>query len=136
MEPSLEVACRQLLLLPAYISKWGINQTARHVARNVCASFDSELERHRNDQENLMFPALLARVGHRDAKALPDVVARLAAEHRALEQAWQRLRSSLAAIVFRRPAKLSTEEARRFVSLYRDHVAGEDQHLLSESAQR
>jgi hypothetical protein len=119
-----------LLRLPGYLSEWGMNKPARETARRLCDFFDSEIDLHRNEQEARVFPALLAGAHDRDIAALRGLVAHFTAEHRALEQAWKELRPRLAAIGFCRPARLSSNEAARFATLYRNHMAGEHRHLF------
>jgi hemerythrin-like domain-containing protein len=121
-----------LLRLPGYLSEWGMSKDARETARRLCDFFDSEIDRHRNEQEVRLFPALLASVEERDgAAAMRDRVATFTAEHRALEHAWEKLRPRLAAIGFGRPARLAIDEAARFATLYRNHVADEHQQLFA-----
>jgi hemerythrin-like domain-containing protein len=120
-----------LLRLPGYLSKWGMCKDARETARSLCEFFDSEIDRHRSEQEVRLFPALLASVHDRDRAALRDRVATFTAEHRALEHAWKELRPRLAAIGFGRPARLAIDEAARFASLYRNHVADEHRQLFA-----
>jgi hemerythrin-like domain-containing protein len=120
-----------LLRLPGYLSEWGMSKPARETARRLCDFFDREIDRHRNEQEARLFPGLLASVPDRDIAAMRDRVATFTAEHRALEHAWEKLRPRLAAIGFGRPARLSIDEAARFATLYRNHVADEHRQLFA-----
>jgi hemerythrin-like domain-containing protein len=65
------------------------------------------------------------------AAAMRDRVTTFTAEHRALEHAWEKLRPRLVAIGFGRPARLAIDEAARFATLYRNHVADEHQQLFA-----
>jgi hypothetical protein len=127
----LDACCSQLLLLPEYVSQWGMNKVARQAARRLCQYFDAELKRHRQDQELRVFPALLSRARAGDVDGLSVHIARATAEHHFLDEAWTSLRGNLAAIGFCRPAKVSLDDARRFVKLCRSHIAHEDEHLLA-----
>ena len=120
-----------LLRLPGYLSEWGMSKDARETARSLCEFFDGEIDRHRNEQEVRLFPALLASVQDRDSGAMRDRVATFTADHRALEHAWKKLRRRLAAIGFGRPARLSIDEAARFATLYRNHVADEHRQFFA-----
>jgi pyridoxamine 5'-phosphate oxidase len=126
----MQALCGALLALPAHLSEWGMDKAAREAARSLCEFFDREIDLHRNEQEARVFPALLARVHDRDIAAVRGLVAHFTAEHRTLEQAWEKLRPRLAAIGFCRPARLSSNEATRFATLYRNHMAGEHRHLF------
>jgi hypothetical protein len=127
----MEALLTALLRLPGYLSEWGMSKPARETARRLCDFFDSEIDRHRNEQEARLFPALLASVQDRDRAAMRDRVAAFTAEHRALEHAWNKLRPRLAAIGFGRGARLSIDEADRFATLYRSHLADEHRQLFA-----
>ena len=127
----IEALITALLRLPGYLSEWGMCKSARETARCLCDFFDSEIDRHRNEQEARVFPALLASAQDRDSAAMRDRVAAFTAEHRALEHAWKKLRPHLAAIGFGRSARLSIGEAARFAILYRNHVADERRQLFA-----
>jgi hypothetical protein len=87
-----------LLRLPGYLSEWGMSKPARETARRLCDFFDSEIDRHRNEQEARLFPPLLASVQDGDIAVMRDRIATFTAEHRALEHAWKKLRPRLAAV--------------------------------------
>ena len=125
----VDVSCRALVYLPRYVSRWGMNKSAREVARSLRDYFDEALDFHGNGQEARLFPALLAQV--HDADALPVLVATFKTEHRALENAWEALRTSLAAVALCRPAKLSVDEATGFAAMYRHHLVNETRQLLA-----
>ena len=127
----METLFTALLRLPAYLSEWGMCKDARETARSLCEFFDSEIDRHRNEQEARLFPSLLASVQDRDSAAMRDRVATFTADHRALEHAWKKLRPRLAAIGFGRPARLEIHEAARFATLYRNQVADEHRQLFA-----
>jgi hemerythrin-like domain-containing protein len=127
----MEALFTALLRLPGYLSEWGMSKDARETARSLCEFFDSESDRHRNEQEARLFPALLASVQDRDSATMRDRVATFTADHRALEHAWKKLRPRLAAIGFGRPARLAIDEAAQFATLYRNHVADEHRQLFA-----
>jgi hypothetical protein len=108
-----------------------MSKDARETARSLCDFFDGEIDRHRNEQEARLFPALLASVQDCDSAAMRDRVTTFTADHRALEHAWKKLRPRLAAIGFGRPARLGIDEAARFATLYRNHVADEHRQLFA-----
>jgi hypothetical protein len=125
----IDASCRALVYLPRYISRWGMNKSAREVARSLHRYFDDALDFHRNGQEAHLFPALPAQV--HDADALRVLLAAFQKEHRALEGEWERLRASLTAVALCRPAKLSIDDATGFAAMYRRHVVTETKHLLA-----
>ena len=120
-----------LLRLPGYLSEWGMSKPARETARRLCDFFDSEIDRHRNEQEARLFPAFLASVQDGGIAVMRDRIATLTAEHRALEHGWKKLRPRLAAVGFGRLVRLSMDETARFATLYRNHVAGEHGQLFA-----
>ena len=127
----MEALFTALLRLPGYLSEWGMSKDARETARSLCEFFDSEIDRHRNEQEVRLFPALLASVRDRDSAVMRDRVATFTADHCALEHAWKKLRPRLVAVGFGRPARLAIDEAARFATLYRNHVADEHRQLFA-----
>jgi hypothetical protein len=124
-----------LLKLNEHIARWGMNKTAREVARTLCSYFDEEFSHHRENQESGLFPALRARAQAEDRDRLEAAFAQLVAEHRDIEQSWAALREALTEIALCRPAKLSADTVGRFALLYRDHVKSEDERLMTLAAQ-
>src|ERR1700747_586823 len=104
----VDVSCRALVYLPRYVSGWGMNKSAREVARSLHDYFDEALDFHGNRQEAHLFPALPARV--HDAEGLRVLLGMFRNEHRALENAWETLRPSLSAVALCRPGTLSPDE--------------------------
>lgn len=103
------------------------------VARDLLASFDCALEVHLGDEEDDVFPALLAAAQSpaRRAQAF-ELVASLLVDHREMAGLWAQIRSTLGAIgaigedagvPFPEPA------ARRFVDLCRRHLEREEREL-------
>lgn len=115
--------------LADYVPQWGMDKTARRVARSMCQSFDLKLRQHRNDGETGLFPALLARARGEDAIRLGTLITQLKEEHAFLQQSWDNLRLMLCDIAFCRRNELSAENVDSFARLYSEHLQTEDERL-------
>lgn len=88
----------------------------RDAARSVMRYFDEAGPNHHRDEEEDLLPILLVHA--------PDVVARIRAEHRALEALWADVRKNLEALT------LDVPLAQAFAHAYRAHIAFEEAELL------
>jgi hemerythrin-like domain-containing protein len=117
--------------LADYLPQWGMDKTAREVARCLCQSFDLKLRQHLEDSEAGLFPVLLERARGEDATRLQILIAQLTAEHAEIQQSWDELREMLCDIVFCRRNALSAQNVESFARLYREHLHREDERLMS-----
>jgi hemerythrin-like domain-containing protein len=121
--------------LAGHLVSHGVDEPARQAARDVMRYFDIAGPAHHLDEERHVFPPLLLQG---DA-TLAATVARLQAEHRAMDEAWRTLRAQLARIAEAGEATPPQWEA--FAALYRAHMQAEEgiaypaaQHALGDAA--
>ncbi|HUH87252.1 MAG TPA: hemerythrin domain-containing protein [Pusillimonas sp.] len=126
----LRQRCETLGRLPRHIAQYGADEQARGAAQNILRYFDGPALHHHADEENDLFPALLESVAGSDAVCLNELFERLSAEHRSLENHWQRLRPLLREISQGQPADLPITLVQAFINGYAAHLHCEDNELL------
>ena len=97
---------------------------------SVATEFDEALDKHLQDEECDVFPALLATASSPDRREQAyALVSRLLVEHREMTEIWSRLRVALRA----RSAGLAgppyQEDARAFIEICRRHLELEDREF-------
>jgi hemerythrin-like domain-containing protein len=100
----------------------------------VLRYFDTAAPQHHEDEEQHVFPRLLA--GSDDARVLA-AVRRLQEDHLWMEAQWARLRTPLAALAAGHGEGCSPQQAaaaRHFAALYGEHVRLEDRVVLPAAA--
>ncbi|GGY15697.1 hemerythrin domain-containing protein [Paludibacterium paludis] len=117
--------CDQLDKLPPYIDENGVNETAKQAIDGVIRYFDQAGPSHHADEEEELFPILLARV----PSAAPKLE-QLSAEHGYLHSCWNAIRDDLAALRNGDSSVISRIEIQEFVRLYREHAAIEEAWLI------
>jgi hemerythrin-like domain-containing protein len=122
----IEERCDLLERLIDHLRQSGADREAQQAAANVIRYFDTAGENHHEDEEDDLFPQLLAR----DRQAAEALVSRLLAEHRDMRAAWAGLRAPLARIAAGESALLDAAEVERFGTLYRRHIDVEERELL------
>ena len=100
------------------------------VARDVLAGFDCALHVHLDDEEDDVFPAILAAAESpvRRAQAF-ELVSSLLVDHREMAELWTRLRVSLGALGGGVALPFPEFTARRFLDLCRRHIDREEREL-------
>lgn len=128
------VLLEQLEALPDQLESDGESTPVCTSARTISTFFAQVAQRHHQDEEALVFPALLA---HGD-EALVRQVRRLQQDHGWLEEDWLELAPQLSALASGYggvdPALLR-HVADIFVTLYREHIALEES-LIYPAARR
>lgn len=122
--------CLTLERLQQHLPGHGCDADAQQAARAILRYFDIAGRHHHDDEEQDLFPAMLA---SGDAEAA-RLIGGLLAEHQQMEAAWQALRPQLAGIAAGETAALDTQAALRFMDAYRNHIAQENPHLLPLAA--
>src|SRR4051812_31090913 len=87
--------CATLRRLALYTSECGSDVQAQDAATAVMRYFDTAAVNHHADEEADLFPALLEAMAGSDAVCIRELTQSLAADHRLLEDAWQKLREPL-----------------------------------------
>jgi hemerythrin-like domain-containing protein len=118
--------CVLLEKLVRHVGMHGADAQAVQAARTVLRYFDTAGQHHHQDEEQDLFPQLLASA---DPAAAP-LISRILAEHRALEENWQTLRPRLLALAESASAQLDAQVVARFNAGYLAHIALENAELL------
>ena len=122
----IEDRCDLLQRLVDHIAKNGCDAQASQAAANVLRYFDTAGEHHHEDEEQDLFPRLMAA----DAARAAALVESLRRDHAKMRAAWQRLRPALESIARGAPAELDRALVRSFDELYRAHIGREEAELL------
>lgn len=126
----IENQCATLRRLVPHLARYGADNDARVAAAGVMRYFDTAARDHHADEEIDLFPALIESMAGSDAVCLRELTAGLAADHRALEAAWQRVRASLERIVAGGAAALHGADVHTLVDMYERHIEREESELL------
>lgn len=118
--------CDTLLRLVEHISTHGNDAQASQAARAILRYFDTAGQHHHQDEEQDLFPVLIA-TQNQTAAAL---IARLLDEHKIMEAAWQCLRPFLLNIAKDQSDQLDAKIASHFIDVYAKHIALENGELL------
>ena len=122
----IDERCELLHRLVAHLDCKGCDDQARQAATGVLRYFDTAGQHHHADEEEDLFPALVA-TGH---PAAAPLVAQLRAEHAQMSRAWEHLRVTLATVAAGAAGALDTGAVEDFTKLYRDHIAHEERALF------
>jgi hemerythrin-like domain-containing protein len=126
--------CAALRRLVPQVAGHGVDAQAREAAAGVLRYFDRTTPQHHADEEQDLFPALLESMAGSDAVCLREMTQGLAADHRALESAWGRLRAALQRVAAGESVALPAAEIEAFIALNEAHSAREDDELLPMAA--
>lgn len=113
--------CRQLQLLPDYLTQHGLNQAVKNDVQQILNYFNQAAPLHHDDEELDFFPALV--------KKLPETqqaINELESQHDALHKNWDELRSKLMALLNGEISNIEPELIKRFVSGYDFHISIEE----------
>lgn len=103
---------------------------ATEAAAAVLRYFDLAAPHHHADEEEQLFPALLQACSPAALPPVQDLVHQLLADHRRLDQQWQALRPTLAALATGHQARLTAAQAQAFADAYLQHLHNEEAALL------
>jgi hemerythrin-like domain-containing protein len=115
-----------LARLQRHLPETGCDDDARAAARAILKYFDDAAPNHHADEEQSVFPRLLAL---RPAGA-ERLVATLHEEHAMLADNWNRLRPLLAEIASGASAALPPADVAAVAAVYATHIAREDSELI------
>lgn len=122
---------RQLGLLAELPPLLGPAARARQIARDSVAFFHGAVREHHAEEEQELFPAVLASA-HRgpEREQVQVMVDRLVAEHRQIEAMWSRLEPALRAVGKGQDAEVDAAAVQRLVDTYLGHARYEEQEFL------
>lgn len=121
----IESQCMTLLRLPAYLGEHGNDAAVREAAAKVIRYFETAGRHHHQDEEQNLFPLLIARA---DASQRA-LIGNLIAQHQDLDAAWCAFKPLLAALA-EGGAVSEALPVERFAALYRAHINEENTRLL------
>lgn len=128
----VERQCETLSRLVAYLPAHGSDTAAQQASRGVLRYFTEAAPHHHADEERDLFPMLLASASGPSAATLPPVIAQLIAEHRMLEDRWQRIAAVLQRIVDGQAVVLDAQQVTDFLKIYRHHMQTENEVLFPQ----
>ncbi len=112
--------------LQRHLPEHGCDEDAKAAARAVMRYFDTAAVNHHADEEDSVFPRLVALRG----EPARVVAARLSREHEALAAHWARLRPLLVGIATGERANLSAHDVTVTRDAYDGHIALEETELI------
>lgn len=126
----IEAQCVTLNRLLRHLKKHGCDEQSVQAARAILRYFDTAGQYHHQDEEENLFPQLLAT--HDEAASV--LITRLLQEHIGLEAAWRNLRPLLLNIVEAQAPTLDAAIVQHFITVYAKHIAQENKTLLPLAA--
>jgi hemerythrin-like domain-containing protein len=111
--------------LQRHLPENGCDADARAAARAILKYFDTAAPNHHVDEEQSLFPRLVALT-----RAADELVGELQREHAMLAENWRKLRPLLASIAAGRRATLPPKQVNDVADTYRAHIAKEEDELL------
>lgn len=122
----IRAQCSTLEKLRLHLPQHGCDRQAQQAASAILRYFDSAGRNHHDDEEQDLFPLLLAS-GNTAAQRL---VAHLLDKHRELDAAWVCMRTELQDIAAGTLATLNAGSVQHFISAYQTHIELENAQLL------
>ena len=132
----VEMQCRTLQRLTEHLLRHGCDEPARQAALAVMRYFDTAAQDHHADEEQDLFPALLAAASAsaQDAGATQQLILSLLADHQRLAGLWLELRKTLASVAAGQTSRVYSAEVADFVNAYLGHLEREDSAMLPLAA--
>lgn len=130
----LQAQCETLQRLERHLDTHGADRAAAEAARAVMRYFDTAAQLHHEDEEQDLFPALLAAMAGSDTVCLREMTEALCADHRRLQACWRRLRPALQAVAERSRHSLADADVPAFIADHRAHLEREESELLPMAA--
>lgn len=122
----IQAQCATLEKLLRHLPEHGSDLQARQAALAILRYFDTAGHHHHTDEEQDLFPVLLATAN----VTAQRLVAHLLERHVELNAAWDSLRIRLTCIAAGTDSLLEEERVREFIALYQTHIALENAQLL------
>ncbi len=126
----IRAQCATLRKLHRHLPRHCCDAQARQAAQAILRYFDTAGRHHHGDEEQDLFPALLAT----SSDEARDLVSRLLHEHEGMEAAWQRLHPLLKEIADGNAATLGEGTVEDFIGAYERHIELENGSLLPLAA--
>ncbi len=127
----LQGQCDALMRLQERLVAGGAGTTLHAAAGSVRRAFERIAGPLHQVEEQELFPALLESMAGSDAVCIREMTEARAAEHRDIEARWLGIRPWLEAVEAGHDSPAQAADLEAFASLYRRHMAQEDQELLA-----
>ncbi|THF65827.1 hemerythrin domain-containing protein [Pseudothauera nasutitermitis] len=126
----VQAQLKTLARLAAWLPAHGADEQARQAAAAVMRYFDVAAVHHHMDEEEDLFPALLARVETGRRAPLQALIDWILADHQRMFAAWAQLRAVLQRIAAGEAAVLDAAQVEEFAARYQHHIEREEGELL------
>lgn len=126
----IQTQCATLHKLLQHLPSHGCDLAAQQAAQAILRYFDTAGQNHHDDEEQDLFPCLLATPNAEVHK----LIARLLDEHKGLNAAWQQLRPFLLGIAEGRAVALDIKSVEHFITVHDHHISLENTQLLPQAA--
>ncbi|QJR14243.1 hemerythrin domain-containing protein [Usitatibacter palustris] len=120
-----------IVRIAGHVVEHGADDEAREAARTALRFFAVAGRNHHLDEEEDLFPALVAVASSESAETVRSLVARLRYEHETLDALWAPVREGLEAIAGGLDgAPVTPADAGRLAQAYAQHIAQEEGLLI------
>lgn len=126
----IRTRCQLIERIAGQLKARAPDMALREAAHAAMRFFDTTVEAHHRDEEEDLFPALLASVPEAERDATRALIARLRADHVRLDTQWRALRRHLVLLVAVGNRGLTPVQAAEFRRAYERHVAVEENEVL------
>lgn len=121
----IEAQLKTLERLLDHLPTHGADKQARQAAQAILRYFDSAGQHHHEDEEQDLFPRLLAL-----AEEAGTLVKELLADHALMSSAWHAVRQQLVPLADGTSATLDASSVQVLASRYRRHIERENREML------
>ncbi|CAH1385578.1 hemerythrin domain-containing protein [Candidatus Nitrotoga sp. M5] len=125
----IQTQCVTLRKLLQHLFSQGCDAQAQQAAQAILRYFDTAGQNHHDDEEQDLFPRLLATANTEVQK----LITRLLDEHKVLDAAWQQLRPLLLGIAEGRVTELDIKKVEHFITVHEKHISLENSQLLPQA---
>ena len=115
--------------LPGHLREQGVNVDAQQAATAVMRYFNQAAGQHHADEEQDLIPMLQDTAQGEDAATLSALLPRILAEHREMDELWQKLNAQLQAVAAGSGTALDDGDVQRFCALYGAHMEIEEGNI-------
>ncbi|APV52056.1 hypothetical protein BWI17_21725 [Betaproteobacteria bacterium GR16-43] len=122
--------CRLIERIAEHLEDEGVDEEVIVASASALRYFDVAGRDHHRDEEEDLFPALLAAASASDRPGVESLVSRLRDDHVRLEKLWSEVRALLETVAAGRSAKFPPVLAAALSRAYDDHITEEEGVLL------
>ncbi|MDP5009291.1 MAG: hemerythrin domain-containing protein, partial [Glaciimonas sp.] len=112
--------------IPDYLQQHGADEKAKQAATSVLRYFQQAAPHHHADEEQDLFPMLIATAKDEDAEVLRKLGPEILRKHQQMDQLWQKLAAQLNMVESGSINHLSDADITHFSQLYSEHMLKEE----------